>query len=311
MDIRQMKYFVTVVRNKNITKAAEELHISQPSLSAQIKSLEQELGCKLLERNTREISLTEPGRILYDHACDLLLQFENVYREMEDVNEVGNGEIRVGMFPSAASWFPLIIMELQKKYPNVLINIHEICSINMENALKNYDIHLGISSRKIQSDIFNFIPLFKEELFLIVNENHPFSKYKSIDFTDLMDERFILYKQGYQLRDIVLDLCKSAGFQPKVFYECGEFETIRNLVRTGLGIAIIPETYIKFTDTNDISIIKINEFSPSRTLYTVLLNNRYHKPVVLELNRLIINFFENLDEKAEAIYKKEFITPFY
>ncbi|WP_284035765.1 LysR family transcriptional regulator [Neobacillus sp. 114] len=295
MDIRQLKYFETAVRNKNITKAAEELHISQPSLSVQIKSLEQELSCKLLERNTKEISLTEPGKILYNHACDLLVQFENIYRDMEDVSEVGSGEINVGMFQSASSWFPKIIMEFQKVYPNLRFKIHEIGSNNIENALRNYDIHLGISSRLFNSDIYKYSPFFKEELLLITNKDHLFKKFKSINISDLINERFILYKQGYKLREIVLESCENAGFKPKVFYECGNSETMRNLVLSGLGVAIVPETSIRFSDLNGINILKINNFTPSRTLYTVLLNKRYHKPVVLELNKLIINFFGKLD----------------
>ncbi len=87
MDIRILRYFVTVARNKQFTVAAEELHISQPSLSNSIKQLEQTLGCKLFERSTRKLALTEQGQVLYQHACKLLNEFDHIIKEMEDVKK--------------------------------------------------------------------------------------------------------------------------------------------------------------------------------------------------------------------------------
>ena len=94
MDTRLLKYFESIARHKNITKAAQELHISQPSLSKQIKVFEQELGCKLFERTTREIALSEPGKVLHKHAIRILQQLENATKEMKDVRDIGLGEIR-------------------------------------------------------------------------------------------------------------------------------------------------------------------------------------------------------------------------
>jgi DNA-binding transcriptional LysR family regulator len=288
-----LKYFESVVRNKKITKAAEELHISQPSLSAQIKNLEQMLGCKLIERNAREISLTEPGKVLYRHACNLLMQFENIYKEMEDVKEVGSGEIKIGMFPSCSYWFPQIIRLLKNKYPKIRIKINETGSENIENSLKNFDIHIGITSKFIHSDIFSYIPIYNEQLMLITYKDHPFKNLNEIDINKLSNETLILYKKGYQIRELILQSCNQAGFEPKFIYECGGYVTAHNMVISELGIAIVPETYLKFAFLKDVNVIKINNPTPKRTLYIVMQKKRYLQPVIHELNNLIINFFEN------------------
>jgi DNA-binding transcriptional LysR family regulator len=294
MDIRQMKYFESIVRNKKITKAAEELHISQPSLSAQIKVLEQELGCKLFERTAREFILTDPGIILYKHACKILLQFKKASQEMEDAKEIGTGEISLGTFPSAVYWLPQVILQLKNKYPKILIKIKEMGAESIENSLKNYDINLGITSHIIHSDILLFTPIFNEQLLLITYDNHPFNGLSQVDITDLSKESFISYQPGYQLRDIILKSCHAAGFNPQIIYECGRLETIRSLVTAGLGIALVPETYVKYTVLKDLNVIRVKNPTPKRTLYIVLHKNRYHQPAIHQFRKLIINLFERL-----------------
>jgi DNA-binding transcriptional LysR family regulator len=287
-----MRYFESVVRNKKITKAAEELHISQPSLSAQIKILEEMLGCKLLERKGREISLTEEGKVLYKHACNLLLQFENVFKEIEDVKKVESGEIRIGLFPSAAYWFPNIINQIKIKYPYLNIKISETGAENIEDSLLNYDIHLGITSKLNNSNKLSFTPIYNEELMLITYDSHPFAGLNQIDINELSKEIFIQYKPGYQIREIIQKTCQNAGFEPQVICECGRLETVKSMVISKLGVAIVPETYIKFGDFSEFNVLNIINPTPSRTLYLVFQQDRYYQPIIHELKKLIFDYFK-------------------
>jgi DNA-binding transcriptional LysR family regulator len=291
MDIRHIKYFESIVRNKKITKAAEELHISQPSLSSQIKALEQELGCKLIERNAREIRLTEPGIILYRHAAHILQEFENIQREMKDVKDTGLGEITIGIFPTSVYWLPQIILRFKQRFPDVLIKIKEMGAEQIEDSIKNYDIHIGISSIPIQTDLMLFNPIFEEQLFLITSLEHPFRDLEIINISDIEHEPFILYQTGYQLRQHVLDSCEQAGFYPNVVFESGRLETICSLVMENLGVALAPESYIKFSAQKRLKVIKVRNPTPTRTICITTHQNRYLLPAVDELKSLITNFF--------------------
>lgn len=294
LEFRRLRYFESVVKNKTFSKAAEELHISQPSLSAQIKTLEQMVGCKLLERNSREVSPTEAGKILYKHTCNLLLQVENISKEMEEVIKIESGEIKIGLFPSAAVWFPRVIGQLKELYPNFSIKIFETGAEDIETLLLNYDIHLGITSKLIASNKLSFIPIYNEELLLITHRNHRLKDLHQIDLSELVNDSFIQYKPGYQLREIILDSCLDAGFEPLVISECSRLETILNLVLTEIGVAIAPENYIKSANLTDLHIINIKNPTPSRTLYLVFNKDRYYQPIINDLKDLIIEYFDEL-----------------
>ncbi|MBS4214689.1 MULTISPECIES: LysR family transcriptional regulator [Neobacillus] len=296
MEIRHMRYFVSVVRNKNITRAAEELHIAQPSLSAQIKTLEQMVGCKLLERNSREISLTEAGRVLYKHACQILLQVENVYKELEEVKEVESGEIKIGIFPSATYWLPHVITELKDHYPNLNLNVLEAGAENIEKSLLNYEIHLGITSKFFHSDKLKFIPIYNEEMLLITHANHSFKNLQQVNLSELSNETFIQYKPGYQLRDIIIKSFQDAGIEPRVLCECRRLETVRSMVLSNLGVAIVPESFLEFANHRDFNITNIINPTPLRTLYVAFHKDRYFQPIIHDLKDIIIQYFENQNQ---------------
>ena len=112
MDIRHLKYFDSLVRNKSFTKASEELHISQPSLSNQIKTLEQELDFKLFERSTKNVNLTESGQVFYKYVIRVLKEFNNLYKEMNNIKDVGTGVLNIGMVDSVKYWIPQVIAHI-------------------------------------------------------------------------------------------------------------------------------------------------------------------------------------------------------
>lgn len=117
MDLKQLTYFVTIVDYKSFSKAAQKLHISQPSLSNAIKSLESDLGFQILDRNTRSIELTEAGAILYSKAVQLLLEMDRVKKEMDEVKHIGSGEIQLGMIESVKHWIPKVILQYNDDFP--------------------------------------------------------------------------------------------------------------------------------------------------------------------------------------------------
>ncbi|GGA41664.1 LysR family transcriptional regulator [Psychrobacillus lasiicapitis] len=281
MDLKQLNYFVTIVDHRSFSKAAEKLHISQPSLSNAVKSLESELGFQILDRNTRNIELTEAGTILYKKAARLLLEMESVKKEMEDVKNIGSGEIQLGMIESVKHWIPKVILQYNDDFPNMRIKLTEVLSGNdVKNSLRNYKTHAIITNQFIQEDDIETIPLYNEKLVLVLHESNPLTNHATITFKDLVGEPFIISSEGFQTREDVLNAFEMEGVIPTIKYEIERFETALSLVREGIGISLIPENYLQALP--DYALVKKCIDSPSldRTVYLTYLKNRYVSPAI-------------------------------
>ncbi|MGC4376914.1 LysR family transcriptional regulator [Fictibacillus sp. Mic-4] len=297
MDIRHLKYFESVVRHKNFSKAAEELHVSQPSLSNTIKSLEKELGCKLLERTTREVGLTESGAVFYQHVLGILSQFEHVQKEMKEVKYTGAGTLKIGIIESSKYWIPKIIIKIRTKYPNVHIKIKEMIGMrDIEEALNRHDVHLSIAPQKIEHSHLKFIPIYNEEYVLVTPQNHPFCHLKSINLSGLENENLILSQPGYPSYQKITEACRTAGFDPKSTYEVERLEMACSLAEAGLGVSILPENYLKYSSLSGINILKLTNPTPNRMVYMAYHSNRYLPPVVQDAMSFIIHFFKRDNE---------------
>jgi DNA-binding transcriptional LysR family regulator len=295
MEIRHLKYFESIIRNQQISKAAEELHISQPSLSAQIKALEEELGCKLIERNFREILLTEPGKILYKHALIILNQFKEVNQEIQDIKDLKSGKVYIGVLPTIlVSWFPKILSKFHSRYPNVDVIVHEMGSNFIKEALLSYDINIGITSipdSSNLSDLIEFSPITDEELFVITPINHVLKGVSEISIQELANEPFVFYEPDCHLHTVILEMCRIAGYVPHVVQEVGRVETVCNFVEAGLGISVIPKNYKTFGVIRNINIIKLKDPAPKRRIYISTHKNRYYSPAMIEFQSIILSAF--------------------
>lgn len=287
MDIRSFKYFESVVRNKQFTRAAEELHISQPSLSNSIKLLEEKVGCVLFDRSTRNLSLTEPGQVLFKHVCEILEKHEKIQKEMKDVKNVGAGTLKIGMIESFRYWLPQIIKQFKEAYPAISIKIREMSPGEIETALKNYDIHLGITSSTSEKDSFNYLSIFKERLVLITSTDHRFKHRKSLAISELKNEVFIHSLSGFEVRQTLIDACLAAGFNPEVNYETESLETARSLVEIGLGVSVIPENFLKLNPSKKINLIHLKSGLPDRVVYIAYDNQRYLPPAIHDFMSIV------------------------
>ena len=281
MDLKQLNYFVTIVDHRSFSKAAEKLHISQPSLSNAVKSLESELGFQILDRNTRNIELTEAGTILYKKAARLLLEMESVKKEMEDVKNIGSGEIQLGMIESVKHWIPKVILQYNDDFPNMRIKLTEVLSGNdVKNSLRNYKTHAIITNQFIQEDDIETIPLYNEKLVLVLHASNPLTNKATITFKDLVGEPFIISSEGFQTREDVLNAFEMEGVIPTIKYEIERFETALSLVREGIGISLIPENYLQALPDHTLGKKCIDSPSLDRTVYLTYLKNRYVSPAI-------------------------------
>ncbi|WCR28785.1 LysR family transcriptional regulator [Paenibacillus thiaminolyticus] len=281
MDIKQLFYFVTVADQLSYSKAAQKLHISQPSLSNAIKNLEHEVGSPLLERSTRKIELTDAGKVLYNKSLQLLSHMNILKKEMQEVRLTGSGELIIGMIESVRHWVPKVIREYQGRFPSIRIKLIEVLSRKaVIDSLRKYHTHLIITNQCIEEDDIESLPLYKEKLVLVLHRDHPLSAKESITFSELAEEPFIISMEGFQTREDILEAFALEEASPNIQFEIERFETALTLVRENLGVAIIPENYL--VEPKDASMVRKTMDSPAleRTVYLTYMKNRYLAPAV-------------------------------
>ncbi|MBA9028158.1 MULTISPECIES: LysR family transcriptional regulator [Bacillaceae] len=281
MDIKQLRYFVTISDQLSYSKAAQKLHISQPSLSNAIKNLEREVGSPLLERSTRKIELTDAGKILYEKSILLLSQMNILKKEMEEVKLTGNGELIIGMIESVKHWIPKVIHDYQGRFPTINIKLIEVLSGKaVKDSLRKYHTHLIITNQYIREDDFESFPLYDERLVLVMHKDHHLAQKEFIHLKELEGDPFIISKEGFQTREDILTAFKLEQAAPKIKFEIERFETALSLVRENLGITIIPEHYL--SGPKDDSIVRkiIDSKALKRTVYLTFMKNRYLAPSV-------------------------------
>ncbi|TQR16589.1 LysR family transcriptional regulator [Psychrobacillus vulpis] len=279
MDLKQLSYFVAIVDHMSFSKAAQKLHISQPSLSNAIKSLENDIGFQILDRNTRNIELTEAGSILYGRAVHLLLEMDIVKKEMDEVKRIGSGDLQLGMIESVKHWIPKVILQYNEEFPDVRIKLTEVLSGNdVKNSLRNYKTHAIITNQFIQEEDIEAIPLYNEKLVLVLHENHHLTKFTNISLKNLADEPFIISSEGFQTREDVLKAFEKEGVIPTIKYEIERFETALSLVQENIGITLIPENYLQFSQRTTLVKRTIDTPELDRLVYLTYLKNRYVSP---------------------------------
>ncbi|QQE75754.1 LysR family transcriptional regulator [Brevibacillus composti] len=281
MDIKQLHYFVTVCEQLSYSKAAQKLHISQPSLSNAIKNLEQEVGSPLLERNTRKMELTDAGKILYQKSILLLSQMNMLKKEMEEVKLTGSGDLIIGIIESVKHWIPKVIRTYQDRFPSIHIKLIEVLSgKDVKESLRKYHTHLLITNQSIAEEDIEAYPLYEERLVLVVHRDHPLARQDTVHLHELEGEPFIISTEGFQTREDILSAFALEELTPAIQFEIERFETALTLVRENLGITIIPENYL--SGLEDASLVRKTIDSPAlaRTVYLAYLKNRYLAPAV-------------------------------
>jgi LysR family hydrogen peroxide-inducible transcriptional activator len=241
MEMQQLRYVVAVARAKNFSRAAEQCHVSQPSLSQQIQKLEEELGERLFERTKREARITAAGESLLRRAVRILEEVDAARREAGDAKALVRGVLNVGVLPTIAPYLlPLALSEFVEKFPGVEIVVQEDTTARLVKLALSYEIDLALASQPIREDRLAVQELFTEELLLALPPGHPLTRKRTIDSSALGNEPLIVMKDGHCLGDQVLHFCEQRDLRPRLSFRSAQLETIQALVHAGLGISLIP-----------------------------------------------------------------------
>ncbi|WP_019240958.1 MULTISPECIES: LysR family transcriptional regulator [Bacillus] len=295
MELLQLKYFQVAARHEHMTKAANELLVSQPALSKTISRLEKSLGTPLFDREGRNIRLNSFGKIFLERVNRIFQELEEGKRQVQDMAGLDNGIISVSI--SLPHILPFLLMEFMEDYPNVKIKQLEATSIEMKQQLENGDIDFCVSTIPIKGDNIEWVTLMEEEIFLSVPPNHFLANRDSIKLCEVKNESFINRITGYQFRELTDDFCRQAGFQPNTTVELGEAWAILKLVEMGIGVSFTPQLSLLRQNAPSTKQLRISQPKCMRTVGIAWNKMHFLSTAADTFRRFTINFFENKAEK--------------
>ncbi|WP_346293719.1 LysR substrate-binding domain-containing protein [Sphaerothrix gracilis] len=269
MELRHLRYFIAVAEELHFSRAAERLCISQPPLSQQIRSLEEELGVKLFERTKRHVQLTEAGKVFLDRCYVVLAQLEQAIVATQRVERGEVGQLEIGFVGSATyTVLPEILSVFREQFPAVDLRLHELTTAQQIYALHNKQVDVGIVRSAITEPGLEVKCILQESLMLALPKTHPLSAQTNVSLSTLKNELFILFpaKMGPAFYEQIIDICQQAGFRPKVAQEAVQMQTIIGLVAAELGIAFVPASLKNFPRSG-VVYRPLQEKTPKTRLY--------------------------------------------
>lgn len=243
MDIRQLRYFMAIVEEGQISRAAKRLHIAQPPLSLQLKLLEEELGVQLIERNTRSMQPTSAGHALYQRAEQIVGLIDAATKEVREQDGAMRGVLPIGSPPALGSLFiPDRIRDFHARYPEVRFQWREGNTFRILELLDANVIEFGIVRLPVREGAFDMIPLMTEPWVAIVPKKKRLPK--AITLSQLAQSPLLLMhrQSGIRAHDMVLDAFASAGLAPSIFCESDNVLALLSLAERGVGVAIMPRS---------------------------------------------------------------------
>ena len=276
MEMHQLRYFLAVVDEKNFTRAAERCHVSQPSLSAQIIKLEDELGDRLFNRLGRRIELTMAGSYFEKRARNILMEADNALREIQEGTGDPKGTLQIGVTPSVSpKLLSPVLRACRDRYPNLKIQVNENLRRSLLENLIDGDLEVVISSYSGKSANVFAEPILQESLNLVVPSGHPLAMEEVIDLKELKNERLILIGESSTLGEKVIEFFELNDFEPDIAGFCSQVHTAKSLVNCGLGLAILPETAREDVSPYDVVFKPLASAKMSRLLFALTHERRY------------------------------------
>lgn len=292
LEFQQLEQFVAVAREKNFTRAAEELHISQSALSRSIQKLEDQLGQPLFERKPREVVLTDLGELLLERAKEILYLVEDTVSLLSDTHR--HGRIRLGAIPTIAPYFlPGLLSGFARKHANISVVVQEDTTENLIKRCSHGEIDLAILAMPVIAKYLEVEKLFEEELLLVVPPGHALASRDEITATAVEEYPFVMLNEAHCLSENIESFCRQQSVQPVTVERTSQLATVEELVALGHGVSIIPEMARRLDVSERRLYRSFSENKPARTVAMMWNPYRYQSKWVKAL-------MEHLRESART-----------
>jgi len=245
MELRHLRYFTAVARERHFRRAAERLGISQPPLSQQVRALESELGVELLRRTRRRVELTSAGTVFLARAERILQDVEAAATDARRAQQGVLGKLAIGFIGSSAfSILPGILSSFRARVPDVELELVQMETAGQVRALEEGAIDVAVVRPPVGDARIAVQTIYREKLVVALRESHPFATRRSLAMRDLAGEDFILFppQAGMMFYNMVHSLCERAGFVPRVVQMASPMQTVIGLVSAGIGLTVVPQS---------------------------------------------------------------------
>lgn len=292
MDWHQLKYFQTLADICNVSKAAEELTLSQPALSRTISRLEEEIGVPLFERKSRGVVLNRYGEVFLKHVNRALWEIDEAKKKIDHMVDPFHGTLSLAFVqPLGSSFIPELISKFQEEAPGIQFHLTQDTSNEILNELESAKVDVAFCTLQEHLKYLSSFHIMTLELFLIVDKDHRLANVEQVDLCEVADDSFVLYKPETALRDVVERLCNDAGFQPKSSFEAFDERTVAGLVGAKFGVALIP--IFPGLDLKKVSIIRVRNPQCSLSIHMIWRTQGYLSPALTRFKAFVENMLSN------------------
>ena len=242
MDIRALRYFVELVREKSFTRASGKLFVTQPTISKMIRSMEEELGQPLLNREGHSFTLTDSGQVLFARGQLILAQMQQLEAELADLQSLQHGRLALGIPPMVGHVYADLIRAYRSRYPKVELSIVEYGGRRIEQAVLKGELDLAITMLPTKEEgVLSALELDCYPIQVVLPDLPRWRGGSEIRLADLQEEPFLLYTQAFTLSERLEQACQQAGFVPQVAARSSQWDFLTAMVRSGMGVAFLPE----------------------------------------------------------------------
>lgn len=288
MNLRDLEYLVAVADHRHFRKAAEACFVSQPTLSGQLKKLEESLGVQLFERNNRSVLITPLGEEIAERARAILESAADLKDYARVRAQPMSGVVRTGLiFTLAPYLLPHIMQPIRAAYPDLKLQLIENQTHVLVEMLREGKLDLAILALPIEEDGLEECPLFDEPFFLAVNPDHPLADRSVVSSVDLDDQSVMLLEEGHCLGDQALAFCRTAGAQASDSFRATSLETLRHMVAGSQDVTLVPKLAVPKQNNGPLVYIPFTKPSPARTIGFLYRKNTSRLPTFDELGIFI------------------------
>lgn len=269
MNLRALQYFVKLADLKHFSNAAEACYVSQPTLSTQIKKLEEELGVQLVERAPRQVMLTPIGKEVARRAQVILSDLRQIETLTRNSKDPSAGNLKIGIFPTLAPYLlPHVVPNIRKTYPRLKLQLLEEKTEIILELLKQGRLDAVLVALPLDDDTLEREVLFEESFLLAVPGQHDLAKREVVAVNDLKDEELLLLEDGHCMREQALEVCELAGAREKTEFQATSMETLRQMVAAEVGITLMPSMAVSppIAQTPNLTVRRFSGRNPKRTI---------------------------------------------
>jgi LysR family hydrogen peroxide-inducible transcriptional activator len=299
LNIRDLKYLVAVHDLNNFSKAAERCFVSQPTLSGQLKKLEEELGAVLIERSTRQVLFTPLGNQVVAMAREILLSVDNIVNAAQANGDPFSGEFHIGLIPTVGPFLlPILMPVLTQEFPNAKLFLYELKTDELIERLLKGELDAAILAKLNWHHRVEETHLYQESMKLAVKDGSELSKKPGkVSLSSLDNQSVLMLEDGHCLRDQALNVCFSAGAVEDERFKATSMDTLLHMVSAGAGMTLIPKLACA-NSVNGVTYVSFEEPQPTREVVMLTRNNSTRKPVLDTFADCIRRIYAEFEESS-------------